>query len=113
MLKPGDKVHVIFRRLFDGDLRRHFAGEVEECSDVLARVRGHAYIFDLADNSFVRRPEIRTRILSLTDAHQIINILPVQTSLEDLVYRINQEGHLVVTDRAALSLDVNEFGTRR
>ena len=31
-LKPNEKIHVIERRLFNEDVRRHFVGEVVECS---------------------------------------------------------------------------------
>ena len=37
---PGEIVHVIERRLFVGDVRRHFVGEVELCTDCALRVRG-------------------------------------------------------------------------
>jgi hypothetical protein len=33
LVKPGETVHVIERRLFSGDVRRHFAGEIRYTHD--------------------------------------------------------------------------------
>lgn len=42
LLKQNEKLHIVERRLFNDDLRRHFIGEVVECSDSAVRVTGFA-----------------------------------------------------------------------
>jgi hypothetical protein len=113
LLIPGEKIHLISRRGFDQDLRRHFAGEVVECTDTAMRVEGYVFILDPATNDFVRRPERRTRIVSLTDANNLINIIPGNVDLESLVYRTSAKGRLVITDGDSFELDINEFGSVR
>lgn len=38
ILKTGEKIHVITRRNFEGDMQRRFIGEVIEARGSLARV---------------------------------------------------------------------------
>jgi hypothetical protein len=39
-IEIGDKVHIITRRRFESDMRRHFVGEVIGISGELCRLRG-------------------------------------------------------------------------
>jgi len=76
IIKQNEKVHIITRRLFEDDLRRHFAGEVIAASDNNIRAKGHVFVLNSSKNEFVVRPEIRERIFSLQDNALIINIIP-------------------------------------
>jgi hypothetical protein len=109
LLNPGEKIHVMTRRYFDGDLRRHFAGQVVAANESAARVRGYAFVFYPGSNEYVRRPDLRERIIALNDAGNIINVIPENVNLEELVYHPSEEKRLVVTDRRSFSLDINEF----
>jgi hypothetical protein len=113
ILESGEKLHVIMRRNFDNDLRRHFIGEVIEVDGVLARVAGYAFVFDNTTGQFVRRRDMRTRIIGLADAGNIVNVIPPQANIENARYKQSAEGKLVVTDDQSFSLDINEFGTSR
>lgn len=107
----GDKLHVITRRAFDGDVRRHFVGEVMGNSDTLCELEGYAILFDAGRNEWIRLPELRRRILSLSEAAHIVNRVPRAVVIADLDYRII-DGELVVTDGAEFELNINEFGPR-
>lgn len=110
IIEQGEKVHVIARRSFETDLRRHFVGEVVEAEGVLLRAEGYTYVLDTGTNRYIRRPEKRIRILSLTDALNIINVLPADTALEQVKYEISSDGRMIVTDGNVFQLDINEFG---
>ncbi|MCA9403422.1 MAG: hypothetical protein KC897_06550 [Candidatus Omnitrophica bacterium] len=112
ILEKGEKIHVITRRLFDGDLRRHFIGEVKAASDWAARVEGYVFVYDSGISQFARREELRTRIISISDFGQIINVIPSRVELQRLEYKFNAQQRLVLTDGADFHLDINEFGTR-
>ncbi|MBZ0165486.1 MAG: hypothetical protein K8I00_01675 [Candidatus Omnitrophica bacterium] len=112
VLQQGEKVHVITRRLFDGDLRRHFVGEIKAVADGIARVEGYVFVYDSGISGFVKREEIRTRIVSISDFGQVINVIPANVNLDNLVYKFTPQQRLVVTDNADFHLDINEFGTR-
>jgi hypothetical protein len=112
VLKNGEIVHIMVRRAFETDLRRHFVGEVTEVGDSVVRVEGYGFVLDTALNNYVRRPERRTRVFSLTDGRNTINVLPPATVIDKVTYRLSEEKHLVVTDGQHFQLDINEFGVR-
>ena len=109
VLREGDKIHVIARRGFEQDLRRHFAGEVVAVSDYICKAVGHVFVLNPSTNRFSRKPEKRTRIVSLIDAGNIINILPSNVNTDDLNYVSGAQGHMTVTDGASFTLDIQEF----
>ncbi len=113
MLSKGEKVLVITRRMFPGDLRRHFVGEVEEASDTVVRVRGYVFVFDGNANDFVRREDLRTRIFSLVDAGLVINLLTRDANIEEIRYRWDEKHRRIVTDETSFAMNVTEFGAYR
>lgn len=108
IIVPGDKLHIITRRLFPEDLRRHFAGEVIRAAGELCEVKGYAFVFYSGSNEYQRRPQVWVRIFSIGDALNIVNKLPGDVDLHALEYRV-VNGRLVVTDSKGFSLDINEF----
>ena len=109
VLKMGEKVHIMTRRQFENDLRRHFIGEVLEFGEGVLRATGYTFVFDSELRKYVRRPEKRTRVFSLIDVGNIVNVLPISANVEATEYRESQDGHLIVTDGKNFSLDVSEF----
>jgi hypothetical protein len=113
ILSKGEKVFVITRRLFHGDLRRHFVGEVQKVSDLTMRVQGYAFIFDEPTSQFIRREDQRTRIFPLTDAGLVINVIPGDVTIADVLYKMNEQNQRVITDDKLFSINVDEFATNR
>jgi len=113
VLKIGEKVHIMVRRAFIGDLRRHFVGEIKESGDTAIRVDGYTFILDEGTNGYYRKPELRTRIFSVVDGRTIINVISPLTLIEKVTYRLAEENNLVATDGENFQLDINEFGPRR
>lgn len=111
-LTAGDKVHVIERRRFDTDLRRHFVGVVEASTDVAFRAAGYVFVYDPSSSTYVRLERRRTRIMPLASDGIIINVVPPDTDIEATRYD-DTSGRLVVTDGGTFRLDVNEFGRNR
>ena len=113
MLSKGEKVFVITRRLFEGDRIRLFVGEVQAAVDMAMKVRGYVFVHDDFTNEIVRREDIRTRIISLVDAINIIMVIPKEVTLENVQYEINNMNERVITDKDAFSLNLNEFGASK
>jgi hypothetical protein len=103
----GDKFHIMTRRLFENDLRRHFVGEVLAVSGGLAELEGYTFIFQASMNEYQRLPDTRVRVFSLGEAGHIVNKLPRNVELEAVGYRMI-ENRRVVTD-GAFVLAINEF----
>lgn len=111
-LMIGEKVHVIERRRFDTDLRRHFFGVVEAASEVAFRAVGYVFVYDPGSSRYVRLDTQRTRIIPLASEGIIINVAPPETNTDTVEYD-DSTGRLVVTDGGAFRLDINEFGRNR
>ena len=112
-ISVGEKLHVITRRLFEGDLRRHFAGVVTAVEGNIVRLEGYVFIFDTRANAWDRRHEKRTRIVGVGDSGHIIKVIPPEVEIDALVYQLDASRHLVVTDGKKFALDINEFGAQR
>ena len=108
VLSAGEKVHIIHRRHFEKEPHRHFVGVVDACASGIARVTGHVFTVDPVRFKFVKRPELRTRIVSLLNGDVLVNIIPPNVDLEKVVYQ--QEAKAVrVTDGSKWHLDLSEF----
>jgi len=103
VLTVGDKLHIMTRRLFADDVHPHFVCEIS------AVAKGYSFVFDSGTNSYLKHPEVRTRLFSLSDAGHIINVIPQEVDLESLEYRI-VAGRLAISDSSGFSLEINEFG---
>jgi hypothetical protein len=109
ILGLGEKIHVVTRRAFPEDVRRHFVGAVRAVSEGVAKVEGYVFVLRGATNEYERRPEKRVRVVSLSDAANIINVLPESLDLENLKYTFSS-GRLLMTDGAGYELELTEFG---
>ncbi len=112
VLDIGEKVHVIERRLFDSDVRRHFVGLVERVDVSAFRLNGCVFVHDPMSSTYVRGTQQRSRIIPLGAAGFVINVISSDASIEDVHYS-EENGRLIVTDGGVFSLDINEFGGSR
>ena len=112
ILEAGEKVHVIERRYFTEDLRRHFTGQVIKCTEQAVRLRGYAWVFDKVEGQFVMKPEERERIICFGD-RMVINVIPKEVNLEEIQYVTLPEEGLVVTDGKDFMLEITEFTAMR
>lgn len=109
----GDKLLIICRRMFESDIRRHFTGKVSDINNNVVRVVGYAFIFDKSLNEFRRKPDQRTRIISLQDNSNIVFVLPDDIRPQDIYYKHDSKNGLQATDGKDFTLDINEFGLLR
>ncbi|HVS16390.1 MAG TPA: hypothetical protein VMV46_20950 [Thermoanaerobaculia bacterium] len=111
ILNPGEKVHVLVRRRFDGDVRRQLVGEVVAAGEGAVRLRSYSFSFEPAFNLYSRSAEVREQILSLVEGGHLITLLPAEVELEKLEFRM-ANNRTVLTD-GAFVLEVEESGGRR
>jgi hypothetical protein len=110
LLSPGEKIHVIHRRQFEKDARRHFVGEVESYEHGLARASGYVFVVDdLNKHMFVKRPDRRTKLIPISSGAVIVNVIPEGADLEQVHYEL-KDSTLHVTDGQSWRIDVKEFG---
>jgi hypothetical protein len=111
ILRSGEKIHVIHRRHYDKDAHRHFIGSVEAYEGGVARVVGHVYTVDTTKFQYIRRPEVRTRIISVVSGDLLINIIPPSVDLEKITYK-HEKKSVRVSDGSSWFLDLSEFSWR-
>ena len=110
ILNPGDKIHVMHRRNFEKDVRRHFVGQVEAYEQGVARASGYVFVIDdLSRHLFVKRPDLRTKLIPVGSGDVVINVVPGSVALEKVEY-VLRDRSLFVTDGSDWSMDVKEFG---
>lgn len=107
-----EHLHVITRRNYAEDLRRHFVGRVTAYSGMLVRMMGYTFVIEPGAEEYRRKPEKRTRIFGLSDASHIINVLPPDLLLDELRYEL-RDGRLFFTDGQRFWLDLTEFQPAR
>ncbi len=108
IVESGDKVLIVTRRLFSSDVRRHFVGTIDRVGGSNMRAHGYAFVLDVEAGQFVRRKAQRTRIFKL-DNHLVIFLLPADTDASKVRYERKDGDILLVTDGAALQLNLNEM----
>ncbi len=110
ILLKGEKIHVVHRRRFEKDLRKHFIGEVEAYENGLVRAVGHVFVIeDQKENMFRKKSEPRTRIISLTAGDVFVNVIPPTIELDKIRYE-SKGRDTRVTDGSDWYLDIKEFG---
>jgi hypothetical protein len=108
ILEKGEKIHVIHRRFYEKEARRHFVGVVDEYEGGIARVTGYVFTVDPVKFAFIRRADRRTRIISLSSGDLFVNVLPRTVNVEAVVYR-QEKKSVRVTDGSDWHLDISEF----
>ena len=109
IIDVGEKVHIVHRAAFAGDVRRHFVGTVERSENGLIRVRGYLFAIDSKKNQFVKREQLRTRVVSLGSDGVIANILPAHVEVERISYQYRIGGDVLVTDGSEWHLDITHL----
>jgi hypothetical protein len=113
VVKNGEKFHVVVRRGFESDIRRHFVGEVEEFEGSIVRLIGYPIVFDKTKNVFVKGSHKRTTVMDLAESGYIVNGIPGDVDISELKYKYDSERKLLMTDDKSYSLDIIEFGIGR
>jgi hypothetical protein len=112
IVEVGEKLHVIYRALYEDSARRHFLGEVLAAEGAVCRLEGYVFIYDKKSTMFERRPEKRLTIIDVAESGYIVNVVDRSVALENVVYSYVKDVGLVATDRQKFSLNINEFGNK-
>lgn len=108
ILDVGSKVLVVHRRLYDKDKSRYFVGVVDQCEAGLARVTGHTWVQDPFDGAFLKKEDMRTKIIALSSTGIITYALPNSVQLSDLQFEFSDKGQLALHDRKKFRMDLSE-----
>ena len=112
VIEKGNKVHVIYRALYDSSTRRHFLGEVVAAEGALCRLEGYVFVLDPESDLYKKKPEKRITIIDLAESGYIVNVLDQNVVLADVAYKYLENIGRVATDGKGFVLDINEFGPK-
>jgi hypothetical protein len=113
VVEKGEKFHVIMRRNYETQVKRHFVGQADEVEGAVVRATGYVFIYDEMKAQYLKKDKQRTTILDLAGSGYIVNFIPQSVDLNDLHYKTIDRAFLAVTDGKEFLLDINEFGTKR
>ncbi|MGB7298540.1 MAG: hypothetical protein WBD34_04420 [Burkholderiaceae bacterium] len=112
VISVGEKVHVVYRAIFENSSRRHFLGQVTAVEGVLCRLLGYAFVYDPKASVFVKRLGQRTTNIDLAESGYIVNVVDSEADIDKAAYHFVGGTGLVVSDGGTFSLDINEFGSK-
>ena len=112
IIEKGEKLHIIYRALFENSTRRHFLGEVLAAEGPVCRLEGFVFVYDQKTTEFMRKPERRVTIIDASESGYITNIIDQKVNLDNVIYKYAQGIGLIATDNKSFSLNINEFGAK-
>lgn len=112
IFEVGEKVHIIEQRQLTEDVRRHFVGEIVNCTEHAMRLKGYVWVYDPMKAAFIRKPEKRERVMYL-DNRLTIHLIPTEVDLDKIKYVTLPGKGLVVADGEKFTLDISEFTATR
>lgn len=112
IVEKGNKVHIVYRALYENSTRRHFIGEIIEAEGALCRLEGFAFIYDIKSTTYIKKPEKRTTIADLGESGYIVNIVNSAVNVDKVSYKYLKDVGLVATDNENFVLNINEFGVK-
>lgn len=112
IIEKGEKIHIMYRALYENSIRRHFLGVVLVAEGPVCRLEGFVFVYDKKTTGFIRKEEKRITLIDLSESGYIANIIDQEVNLENVIYKYTQGIGLIATDNKSFSLNINEFGTK-
>ncbi len=108
LLRSGDNLLISHRRLYLEDVARHYVGSVDECEGSIVQLTGVTFVRESRTGSYVRKPGVRTKILSLASGSLIVYRLPNEIHIETLDIENRGELGLFMVDGQGFELNLTE-----
>ena len=107
ILELGQKVFISHRRLFRTDAPRYFVGVVDAYENGILRATGLSWFTPDFGTLPVRKPDPRTKILSISSGNLIVYSLPIGVSIENLNFEYSND-RLCLVEPGVFKMDCNE-----
>ena len=106
LLAPGDKVLLVHRRLFEDDGGRYLLGTADAYDSGVVKVTGVTCV--RGDIGFVKKVQVRTKIMSLGSGGLIGYQLPSEIESDELIFLDRGPSGIVLTDQRGCEFDMME-----
>jgi hypothetical protein len=107
LLKSGEKILVVHRRLFQHDRDRYFLGTIEEYEHGIAIVTGYTFVRDTTNGGVLRKDDLRTKIVPITSGSLIVYRLSPEFVVDDANVEPT-ENRLVLSDGHGFKMNISE-----
>src|SRR4051812_17944098 len=107
ILDPGCRVLIAHRRLYENDGPRFFVGTVDGYEAGVARVTGYSWVRDIFSGVFVKKTDIRTKIIALSSGTLIAYELPTDLDIARLKFEFS-ENRTWLTNGGPFRMDLSE-----
>lgn len=107
ILKPGDKLLVVHRRLYDKDEARFFVGHVDDYESGIVKLSGHSYVRDTMSGLMIEKSDVRTKILSLASGTLLCHQLPDALDIDEVKFEL-LDNMLSLTDGKEFTMNLAE-----
>jgi hypothetical protein len=108
ILKPGDKVLIVHRRLFERDAARFFVGNVEEFDAGLAKVTGFSFSRDMGTGHVYKKDDPRTKIFAISSGTLLVYLLIGDLEIDKLHF-VHVGTKFNLADGSGFEMDVTDF----
>ena len=76
IISEGEKFHVVMRRMYEGQLQRHFVGRADAVAGAVVRATGYVFIYDETKARYIKKDSQRTTLFDLSESGYIVNFIP-------------------------------------
>ncbi len=112
IIAVGEKLHIMYRSIYEKSIRRHFVGEVVAVHNSLCRIKGYVFIYDERLTEFHRKQGERITFIDIAESGFITNLIDSDVVIDEIRYSYLQNIGLVATDGKDFVLNINEFGPK-
>ena len=109
LLKSGDKVLIVHRRLFENDRGRYFVGTIEEYEGGVASVTGYTFVREEMGGEILRKGDRRTKIVPISSGTFLVYRLPAEFAVDETKIQ-PQENRLMLLDGHGFEMNLSEHG---
>lgn len=106
ILRPGDKVLVAHRRLYEADSGRFFLARVDAYEAGIARITGHTWVRDRYRNDLQQKADEATKVISIASGSLIVYALPEHVELASAEF--DRDASSLVLRAGDFTLDLSE-----
>ena len=108
MLEPGNVLLISHRRFFQNEEPRYFLGKVVKYEAGIVKVSGYTFVRDISAGSFIRKDDVRVKLISLTSGSYIVYQLPDDSDCEQARFEMDND-ILPLSDGKSLSMNMAEI----
>lgn len=108
MIRPGDQLMIVHRRLFKEDSVRYFIGSVDEYEHGLVRITGRSFVRNDYTGDFLSKKGSMSKIFSMASGTHIIYVIPSNVNLALLRFEHNTDGEVWLKAEDDFELNLTE-----